>query len=112
MLSAILRDHVLPPKQEAALFRAIKQIPGVTLAGKVDAAGRPAIALGRTTEGWLREELLLDPTTYAYLGERSIAIKDHILKGGDGTAKVKKGTLQLQSVRLAARIVDKPGQRA
>ncbi|WP_433467789.1 CU044_5270 family protein [Spirillospora sp. CA-128828] len=112
MLGAILRDNVLPPKTEAAVFRAIEQIPGVTLVkGRVDAAGRPALGLGRVAEGWLHEELLLDPATYAYLGERSVALKDHTSRGLDGSVSVKKGELQNLTVRLRAGIVDKAGQR-
>jgi hypothetical protein len=44
------------------------QVPGVTVE-TVDAFGRPTLALGQT-EDWLHQELLLDPTTYAYRGER------------------------------------------
>ncbi|GAA3981322.1 hypothetical protein GCM10023085_74580 [Actinomadura viridis] len=111
MLGAILRDNVLPPKVEAALYRAIKKIPGVTLVRKVDGAGRPAIGLGRVAEGWLHAELLLDPQTFAYLGERSVAVKDHTVSGLDVKATVKKGTVQLMQTRQAAGIVDRPGQR-
>lgn len=112
MLGAILRDNVLPPKTEAAVFRAIKLIPGVTLVeGRVDAAGRPALGLGRVAEGWLHEELLLDPATYAYLGERSVARKDHTARGLDGTMSVRKGDLLNLTVRLKAGIVDEAGQR-
>lgn len=112
MLSAVLRESVLPPKNEAAVFRAIKQIPGVTLVkGRVDAAGRQALGLGRVTEGWLHEELLLDPATYAYLGERSVAIKDHTSRGVDTAVPVQKGDLLNITVRVKAGIVDKAGQR-
>jgi DNA-directed RNA polymerase specialized sigma24 family protein len=34
--------------------------------GPADAAGRPAIALGRIAEGWLHEEVLIAPKSYAY----------------------------------------------
>ncbi|MFF5259073.1 CU044_5270 family protein [Actinomadura viridis] len=111
MLGAILRDNVLPPKVEAALYRAIKKIPGVTLVRKVDGAGRPALGLGRVAEGWLHAELLLDPQTFTYLGERSVAVKDHTVSGPDVNTMVKKGTVQLMQTRQAAGIVDRPGQR-
>ncbi|MFI0447447.1 CU044_5270 family protein [Actinomadura sp. 6N118] len=107
-LVTILSENVHPPKTEAAIFQAMKRIRGVTLVkGRVDAAGRPAIALG-WTEDWAHEEILLDPKTYTYLGARGIAIKDH--RSGPGL--VRKGTLQGLSVRLAAAIVDEPGQRS
>ncbi|TDD82166.1 hypothetical protein E1293_17105 [Actinomadura darangshiensis] len=112
MLGTMLRDNVLPPRTEAAAFRAIKQIPGVTLVkGRVDAAGRPALALGRLSEGWLHEELLLDPSTYAYLGERAVAVKDRTSRGEGGGHRDKKGDLLTLTVRLKAGIVDTAGQR-
>jgi hypothetical protein len=111
MLGAVLRDQVLPPKVIATIYRAIKLIPGVTLAKGVDAAGRPALAVGRVAEGWLSQQLMLDPKTYSYLGERSIAIKNHTSRGDDGSVTSKKGDLLNLSARMQAAIVDKPGQR-
>ncbi|MFG2090227.1 MULTISPECIES: CU044_5270 family protein [unclassified Spirillospora] len=112
MFGAILRNNVLPPRTEAAVFRAIKQIPGVTLAeGRVDAAGRLALGLGRVTDGYLHQELLLDAETYGYLGERSVVIKDHRTRHVDGTMSVEKGDLMNLTVRLKAGIVDEAGQR-
>ncbi|MBE1534540.1 CU044_5270 family protein [Actinomadura algeriensis] len=111
-LSAILRDNVLPPKVEAAVFRAIKKIPDVTLVqDKVDTAGRQAIALGRITEGYLHEEILFDPKTYDYLGERAVAIKDNTTEGEDMTRSVRKGDVLRLTVRVKAGIVDEAGQR-
>ncbi|WP_185792195.1 CU044_5270 family protein [Actinoallomurus bryophytorum] len=116
-LNVVLRENLLPPRTEAAIFRTMKTIPGVTLVDNAaDAAGRPAIALGRTTEGRLHEEVLLDPKSYAYLGERAISIKGHTFRGvGDNPTAmpeyVKKGILQNLTVRTAAGIVSEPGQR-
>jgi hypothetical protein len=108
----ILASTVQPPKEEAAIFQAIKRIPRVTLIkGRADAAGRPAIALGLET-GYDHDEVLLDPKTYAYLGDRVISIKDQTL-GSKGEPKVlvKKGTLQYERLRTAVAIVAKPGRR-
>ena len=69
IFNGMLRGNVVPPKLEAAIFRALKQVPGVELT-TVDVLGRPAYSLGQT-EDWLHEELLLDRETYTYLGERS-----------------------------------------
>ncbi|NDU73396.1 hypothetical protein GWI34_12215 [Actinomadura sp. DSM 109109] len=112
-LVTILRDSVHSPEQEAAIFRAIKLIPDVRLVeGEVDAGGRPAIALGRTLDGWLHEEVLLDPRTYAYLGERAVAVRSRTFRsGGEPERTVKAGTVQRLMVRVAIGIVDKPGQK-
>ncbi|WP_433465763.1 hypothetical protein [Spirillospora sp. CA-128828] len=113
-LVTILAGSVHPPRTEAAIFQAIKLIPGVTATGgAVDAAGRPAITLGLIgKEGWLRDEVLLDPKTYSYLGERSITVQDHAHEGDDGKKNVvKSGTLQFMEVRVAVGIVNEPGDR-
>jgi hypothetical protein len=104
---------VLPPELEAAIFRALKQIPGVTVVDTVDVAGRPAIALGLGTSDWLHEELLLDKETYAYRGERSTVVRDAVidpLKAGNARGEVKKGS-KVVAERVVTAIVDEPGQR-
>jgi hypothetical protein len=43
----VLRENLLPPRTEAAVFLAMKKIPGVTLADNAaDAAGRPIVRSG------------------------------------------------------------------
>jgi hypothetical protein len=127
ILDAVLSSGMLPPAQHAAIYRALAKISGVTLdKNAADIAGRPALGVAYTIEGWLNEEILFDPKTYAYLGQRSIAIKDHtekidgqkiigkngtvrVIKGGPWT--VKKGTIDLLTARIAVGVVDAPGQR-
>jgi hypothetical protein len=107
----ILGGGVLPPDLEAAIFRAIKRIPGVTVTG-TDALGEPTLALALTDE-WLRQALLLDPKTYAYRGQRSTVVKDtriDPLKAGNATGKVEKGHTVV-AARVAAGVVDEPGER-
>jgi hypothetical protein len=94
----------------AAVYRAMAKIPGVALDKKtVDVAGRPALAVSMIIEGYIRQEVLLDRASYAYLGERSVVTKNHT--GDDaGIGTVKKGTIDVFSVRLAAAFVDQPGR--
>jgi hypothetical protein len=45
---------------EAACFQALGRLSGVTLVpGAVNVDGRPALAVARVHEGWLRDEILL-----------------------------------------------------
>ncbi|MFG2003943.1 CU044_5270 family protein [Spirillospora sp. NPDC048911] len=110
--TAILRNGVAPPKLEAAIFRAISALPGVTLDRRsVDLIGRPAITVGRIVEGYLRTEVMIDPNTYAYLGERIVVIKDHASSGTDGTWSTKTGAvLNLETRTASGRFVDRPGE--
>jgi hypothetical protein len=109
-LNAVLRHNVLPATVEAAVYRAIGRLGGAHVnLDAVNVDGRPAISVGWVTEGWLAEEIMLDPRTYRFIGERSIAIADHRIDATDGNVFVRKGTLQIELVRVAAAIVDKPG---
>jgi hypothetical protein len=61
----------------------------------------------------LHEELLIDPQTYAYRGERSTVVKDATIdpaKAGNATGQVTKGSTVIVE-RVATAIVDEPGQR-
>jgi hypothetical protein len=112
LFNHILRANLLPPDLEAGIFRAMKQIPGVTVDTTVDVNGHPAYALGQTDD-WLHQELLLDKDTYAYRGQRSTVVKDATidpLKAGNSTGKVQKGHTVV-AARLAAGVVDRPGER-
>ncbi|MEV5750842.1 CU044_5270 family protein [Actinoallomurus sp. NPDC052308] len=112
IFNSMLVNGVMPPAQEAAIFRAVAKLPDVTVDRKaVDVDGRPVLAVSHVTEGWLNQELLLDPATYAYLGQRNVAIKDHTEIWSGGTATTKEGAIDVLISRLAAGVVDRPGQR-
>jgi hypothetical protein len=113
LLSSLLNDNpVMPPAEEATIYRALAKIPGVTLnPNAVDVAGRPALAVSRATQGiGLNEEILLDRSTYAYRGDREIWGRDYRAPVPGGTATIKKGTVENLEVRIAAGVVDRPGQ--
>jgi len=80
----------VPPEHQAAAFRALAKIPGVTVqTGVADAAGRPAIGLTFKTGNGLNGTFFLDPHTYTVSG---------LGYQGAGLA------------RIAIAVVDKPGQ--
>ncbi|GAA4635841.1 hypothetical protein GCM10023196_083110 [Actinoallomurus vinaceus] len=110
-LTSVLNVGVLPPGLEAATYRAMAKIPGATVdKAAVDDQGRPALAVIESLPGeWSANEILLDPTTYAYRGERLKVVKDHRFRDG---AMIKKGTVESLSTLLAAGVVDHPGQRS
>jgi hypothetical protein len=59
----------VPPEHQAAAFRALAKIPGVTVrTGLTDAAGRPAIGLTYKTGNGLTGTFFLDPHTYTISG--------------------------------------------
>ncbi|MFD0691801.1 CU044_5270 family protein [Actinomadura fibrosa] len=107
--SLLLNNAAMPPAQTAAAYRALAAIPGVRLDRTAsDDQGRRAFAVSMVVEGWVREEILIDPSTYTYRGHRDVVVRDHTFEEG-GT--FKKGAVESSSVRLASAIVDRPGQR-
>ncbi|BBH64137.1 hypothetical protein ACTI_08220 [Actinoplanes sp. OR16] len=97
-----LRESYVPPASLGALFEAAATIPGVAvLPGTVDLGGRTGIAVARADDGF-RRELVFDPETYEFLGERLVAVRTTGL--GDPPGTVAGFTAQL---RVA--IVDRAG---
>jgi hypothetical protein len=80
----------VPPEHQAAAFRALAKIPGVTVQTRLtDAAGQPAIGLTFRTGDGLTGTFFLDPHSYTVSG---------LGYQGAGVA------------RIAIAVVDKPGQ--
>jgi hypothetical protein len=116
ILDSLLYDNLLPPPIEAATFRALALIPGVTLIrDTTDIQGRPALGICYDIPGgWLRVEILLNPSTYAYLGERDVAIANYTTQTTGPRGRivwgVRKGQVWMLIAREAAAVVDRPGQ--
>lgn len=88
----LIREAYLPPATLSALFSAASRIPGVTVDKDAqDASGRHGIGVKMPAGG---AELVFDPQTYEYLGERDQGMANEV----NGAARI----------RLA--IVDKAGQ--
>jgi len=75
-VEALLTAGPLPPRLSAALYRVIATLPGMRLIGPThDPLGRPGVAVGyffAHQPG--RLELIFDPTTGVFLGERGISL--------------------------------------
>jgi hypothetical protein len=101
---------VIPPKLEAALYHVLQQLPGVHFETAADLAGRTGLGFWRVGDGYLKQELVIDPVTYAFMGYEDVAVADHALVGTDGTRYVKKGHVMGWGAVLGIAIVQKPGQ--
>ncbi|MFB4266444.1 CU044_5270 family protein [Nonomuraea sp. GTA35] len=115
VLSVYLEQQVpMPPELEAAIYRALAEIPGIRMDhGVPDAVGRQGLGIAydldaqRDAEGRLvsRSYLVLDPTTFELLGRRVENLQDDVL-GGEVLAG--KGTYYA-TAELASGVVDRPG---
>jgi hypothetical protein len=111
-IAMTLDGNLLPPDITAALWRAAALVPGVSQADQlVEIDGRTVIAVGRIQDGWRFSQLLLDPDTHAYVGFRSVAVKDFTYPDTpNGPVTERAGTVQYATTRLAATVVNAPGQ--
>jgi hypothetical protein len=67
----LLSTTFLTPAQHAAVFELMAQFPGFTIVhGAPDAIGRVGVAIKWTFNG-APAEIILNPVTYAYLGDRT-----------------------------------------
>jgi len=109
-ITAMIGQYVLPPKVQAAIFRYLAQQPDMRLnPDAVNIDGRPAIGLGRVLEGYLSQELLFDQQTYALIGERVVAIADHVTHGDDADLVSHKGDVYRQVIYTKMIIVNRAG---
>jgi hypothetical protein len=101
---------VIPQKLSAALYRILGELPGVRFESDTDLAGRKGLGFYVVTEGYIKQELVIDPLTYTYMGFKDVAIKDHWSTGTDGTRYVKKGQVLGWEALLGSAVVQRPGQ--
>ncbi|WP_239160666.1 CU044_5270 family protein [Virgisporangium ochraceum] len=97
----LIRERYLPPAQRAAVYRALGSLSDLRLIeGAEDAAGRKgvAVAYDDATTG-VRRELVFDPSTFLYLGERAFVTD----ADKAGTAV---GTQVASTALLSAEVVD------
>ncbi|MBO0871465.1 MAG: CU044_5270 family protein, partial [Micromonosporaceae bacterium] len=115
-----LLNGYLTPSQRGALFEAASRLPGsVVVPDVVDAAGRHGIAVAQSLLGYTEQprpgtsppppapvaqnQLIFDPTSYAYLGSRTVSTT--VVDGKPA------GTVTEQNAVLQTAIVDRAGQR-
>jgi hypothetical protein len=108
--SDVIETSLTAPAVQAAVFRAVAQMPGVTVSpGAVDAAGRHGVAVGRMGGPW-RFELIFDAKTHRYLGS-SVNIVDLVTAlPGLTVSGMKSGDPTTQTAILRVAIVDRAGQ--
>jgi hypothetical protein len=106
VIKDLLTTYVMPPALTAELYRALGGISGVTVdQHAVDVAGRRGIGFKMTFspgKGAPADELILDPETFALMGEQLIAGT-----GGD----VKAGEVLTGTAILKSALVSGPGMR-
>jgi hypothetical protein len=101
---------LIPPKLAASMYRVLQQLPGVHFDSGTDLAGRAGIGLYMVIDGWYKQELVINPKTYTFMGAKTVAIKAHKSVATDGTRYIKKGQVLGWQALLESAIVRHPGQ--
>jgi hypothetical protein len=96
-----LREQYVPPAAVAAMFDAAATIPGTSVVKQVDLAGRKGIAVSRTAAD-TRSDLIFDATSYRFLGEREVSIRNN--------PPIPDGSVIGWTAQMRVAIVDRPGQ--
>jgi hypothetical protein len=100
----------IPPKLDAAMYRILASLPGVHFDPATDLAGRPGMGFYKAFDGWYKQELVIDPATYACMGDETVAIKAHTAVATDGTRYIKKGQVLGWEALLRIAVVRRAGQ--
>ena len=92
----LLDEMLVPPKLAAALFRVAATIPGAwVVPHATDAAGRRGVAVARYQRNFKADvELIFNPHTYQFLGDRMVLAKP--VKGQGPAGTVVESTAQLR----------------
>ena len=110
-IQALMQDAVLPPRLLAALYGVLARNPGVRFERSVtDLAGRTGVGFSTVQEGYLKEQIVINPKTYAYMGYVDVAVRAHSSTGLDGTAHFRMGQILGWEALLGSGIVQHPGQ--
>jgi hypothetical protein len=117
-IQALIENVVLPIKLRASLYGVLANDPAVHFDPRVtDFAGQTGVAFYTYQEGYLKVEIVINPRTYAYLGERYVAYRarnlpaavDNGVPSGPYT-HVKQGQITGEDAVLASGIVRHAGQ--
>jgi hypothetical protein len=110
LTDGVINGYTVPPRLLASFCRVLQQLPRVHFEAAADLVGRTGLGFWMVQEGYLKEEIVINPATYAPMGWKDVAIKDRTEKGTDGTLHVRKGDVLSWQAILGTAIVQHPGQ--
>jgi hypothetical protein len=104
------RFTVVPPKLAATLYRVLERLPEVRFESGTDLAGRMGLGFYMVLGGYYKLEIVVNPDTYTFMGDKYVAVAAHTMNGTDGTRSIKKGQVLGWEALLASAIVERPGE--
>ncbi|MFE6677265.1 CU044_5270 family protein [Streptomyces sp. NPDC057729] len=113
-MGLIIEAYPITPRALARVYRALATVPGVRVTDHLvkDAAGREVIAITREEDGTHQQrEILIDPTTFGYAGQRFVVTEDYTFRLKLPPEKFKAGQITLSEARVEAAVVDAKGEK-
>ncbi|MEV0169452.1 hypothetical protein B0I32_1622 [Nonomuraea fuscirosea] len=106
----ILQEGAPPPRLRAALYTVVSKLEGIGVEGKVqDLAGREGMGIYLDRGDGTRHEIIVDPTSYAYLGGRTLFIGDGKRASRSFKGKYVQGDVIVAWAEVARGIVNRVG---
>jgi hypothetical protein len=117
-IQALMENVVLPLKLRASLYGVLASDPAVHFDRRVtDFAGQTGVAFYTRQEGYLSIEIVINPRTYAYMGDRYVAYRARNLPSAVNNGvpsgpyiHVSKGQVTGETAVLESGIVAHAGQ--
>jgi hypothetical protein len=110
-IQALMENVVLSPRLLASLYGVLARLHGVHFdPSAADIAGRHGLGFYTIQHGYDKDEIVINPATYAYLGREDVAVRAHTDIGGDGTFRIRKGHVLGWLAVLGSGIVQHAGQ--
>jgi hypothetical protein len=108
----LMNDFPLPPRFQAELYAVLAGLHGTRFdPSATDAAGRHGIGLYMIENGFQKEEIIINPRTYVYMGLLWVAVKAHTEYGtSPRVVHLHKGSIEGWNAMLASGIVSRAGQ--
>jgi hypothetical protein len=108
----LMDDYPLPPRLLAELYAVVVSLPGVRYdASATDAAGRHGVGLYLIESGFLKQEIIVNPRTYAYMGLLWVAVRAKTEYGtSPRVVRYQVGTINSWTAVLGSGVVREAGQ--
>jgi hypothetical protein len=100
----------VPPKLEATMYRVLASLPGVHFDATTDLVGRHGMGFYMMANGWQKQELVINPRTYAYMGDKWVATRAHTETGTDEARYIQPGQVLGWTALLKIAVVQRAGQ--
>jgi hypothetical protein len=101
---------LIPPELAVTMYRILQQLPGVRFDSQTDLAGRTGLGLYMIIDGWYKQELVISPVNYTYMGDKNVAVEARTIVATGGTRHIAKGQVLGWGALLQSAVVQHPGQ--